>query len=114
MSLNDEFNKRLVKAVAKMKKGARNGIKLGAALIKAESQRRTPVDTGNLKAGHYTTFQTNGGLISAEVGTTAEYAIYVHEDLEANHKVGEAKFLENAIEAKRNEVAKVIKNQLSL
>lgn len=30
-------------------------------------------------------------------GTTAPYAIYVHEDLEAFHKVGQAKFLESVI-----------------
>lgn len=42
----------------------------------------------------------NGDLeeIEASVGFSAPYAIYVHENLEANHpNGGEAKFLENAI-----------------
>jgi len=34
---------------------------------------------------------------SVEFGFGAFYGIYVHEDLLANHKVGEAKFLEKAI-----------------
>ena len=33
-------------------------------------------------------------------GPAADYAIYVHEDLSAHHPVGEAKYLENAVEAK--------------
>lgn len=32
--------------------------------------------------------------VSVKVGYAASYAIYVHEDLEAYHKTGEAKYLE--------------------
>ncbi len=37
-----------------------------------------------------------------EIGCTAFYAIFVHENLEARHVVGEAKFLENAIRQELN------------
>lgn len=35
-----------------------------------------------------------GALPRVVVGYTAAYAVYVHEDLEARHPVGQAKFLE--------------------
>ena len=34
------------------------------------------------------------GKVSVVVGYTQNYAIYVHENLEAHHEVGQAKFLE--------------------
>lgn len=34
------------------------------------------------------------GNVSVSVGFTQNYAVYVHENLEAYHKVGQAKFLE--------------------
>lgn len=37
---------------------------------------------------------TKAGTASVIVGYTQEYAIYVHENLEAYHEVGNAKFLE--------------------
>lgn len=43
-----------------------------------------------------------------EVGFTAFYAIYVHENMEAKHPVGEAKFLEKAIARNQAQIVKVI------
>jgi len=37
---------------------------------------------------------------TATVGTNVEYAPKVHEDLDAYHKTGEAKFIENAFNEK--------------
>jgi hypothetical protein len=66
---------------------------LRKALVKAglflqrESQKLVPVQTGNLKATAYT---REVGLVGShkeavQVGYTAAYAIYVHENLEAAH-----------------------------
>ena len=68
-------------------------------IIVKEAQRRCPVDTGYLKA-HW--------MIRASRGVwfiifTADYAIYVHENLNVYHPIGEAKFLENAWNVKKNE-----------
>lgn len=43
--------------------------------IKGDSQRNTPVDTGRLRASTYTQLSNLRG----EVGTNANYDIYVHE-----------------------------------
>lgn len=53
-----------------------------------------PIDTGYLRKSG-TIIQSNNSVI---IGFYAPYAIYVHESLEAYHKVGQAKFLENAVQ----------------
>lgn len=68
-----------------------------------EAQRRTPVLTGALRdSGKVDLPQVSDQTISCQItfGTTepsSKYAIYVHEDLEAIHPTGQAKFLESVI-----------------
>jgi hypothetical protein len=66
-----------------------------------EAKERTPVDLGTLKGTVHVTGPTEQGdtIVTAIVagGPAAPYAIYVHEDLEAFHKVGQAKFIESVI-----------------
>lgn len=49
----------------------------------------------------------------AVVGYTAEYAVYVHENLEAFHPVGEAKFLEKPIRQYKRDMAKMIAREIA-
>lgn len=42
------------------------------------------------------------------VGYTAAYALYVHEDLEAHHPVGQAKYLEQPAREMRKELAVIV------
>lgn len=66
-----------------------------------EVKKRTPVDHGPLRASvHVVKPQRDGTRIWTRIacgGTAAPYAIYVHENLEAIHPVGQAKFLESVI-----------------
>jgi hypothetical protein len=65
-----------------------------------ESMRKTPVDTGALRASHTLKTKRRGNEISAVIGVggpAAPYSVYVHEDEDAHHPVGEAKFLESTI-----------------
>jgi hypothetical protein len=63
------------------------------------AKKKAPVDSGRLRAsGYVTPPEIEGGVVlNGEVGFSAEYAVYVHEKTEARHVVGEAKFLEKAI-----------------
>ena len=64
------------------------------------AQDRTPVKTGDLKAsGHLGEYVVSGYESSIPIifGIDLTYAIYVHENLEAHHDVGQAKFLESAV-----------------
>lgn len=47
------------------------------------------------------------------VGFTAPYAIYVHENLTARHRIGQAKFLEVAARKYQREIAEVVKRALA-
>lgn len=119
---NEEFNKNLTEAFKKMKKGMIKGLRLGVALVKSDSVKRAPVDEGNLKSSHYTSFQINKDNAVGEIGLTAKYAAAVHEITDPSSGVrrsgrdgkgnywdtGEPKFLENAIEDNKDNVMKLI------
>ena len=64
----------------------------------AVSKRRTPVDTGNLRAtGHTKLPKTRGGKTTVVLAYGTDYAVFVHEILSNFHRVGGAKFLESAV-----------------
>lgn len=46
--------------------------------------------------------------VYCDVGFTASYALYVHEDLNAYHKVGQAKFLEVPARELRGDLSNII------
>lgn len=73
-----------------------------AQIEMAEAKRRTPVDTGDLRgSGFVSKPEYNGRTVSVGMnfgGPAAPYAIYVHEDLEAFHRVGQAKFLSSVMD----------------
>lgn len=86
----------------------------GAALFfemgieQAEVIRRTPRDSGDLRS----TVRRVGPEVTADGrsvavwivagGPVAPYALIVHEDLEAYHAVGQAKYLESVIKESRS------------
>lgn len=66
-----------------------------------ECKRVTPVDTGNLRdtvmaVGPYEEGNKIFTLVVAG-GPAAPYALYVHEDLDAFHSVGQAKYIEQPL-----------------
>lgn len=73
----------------------------GQAII-GESRERVPVDTGALKNSGFVEIPVwvTPGLARVTVGfggPAAEYAVIVHEDLEAHHETGGPKYLESVI-----------------
>jgi hypothetical protein len=89
-----------------------------AQIEATESKKRTPVDTGNLRASTYVTEPIiDGDHISVSIvvgGVAAPYAVYVHENLEAFHEVGEAKFLESTLLESRQFIAARVAKRVSL
>jgi hypothetical protein len=87
-----------------------------------ESRKRTPVEFNTLRSSHVTErteWDGNTAYVRIVVGgPAAPYALYVHENLEAHHNVGQAKFLESTLNesapfiaarvAKRIEMAKLV------
>ena len=79
---------------AELKERMEEGLRAAGNKIVELSDENVPVDTGELIGSSYVEVSGN----ELEVGYTAEHAIYVHEDLEANHpNGGQAKFLEKAV-----------------
>lgn len=68
-------------------------------LVLNESAKQCPVDTGYLRGSRYAEEPVVvPGLVRAHIGYSAEYAWYVHEDLEAEHRLPtKAKFLEDPL-----------------
>jgi len=101
--------KNLHKEIARIKGATPAGLRLAAIIIKIESMKRTPVDTGDLRGSHYVAIDPSPRRTVAEVGVMQDYGIYVHENLSVNHPTGEAKFLEKAVGAKAREAAEAIR-----
>lgn len=80
---------------------AANALEAEAEIEMTEAKRRTPVDTGALRAsGHVGRAKRDAGEITVRLsfgGPSAPYAVYVHENLEAYHPTGQAKFLEGTL-----------------
>lgn len=81
---------------------ARDALREEAEIEMTEARARTPVDTGALRASGVVRPPETAVDGVAEVklvfgGPAAPYAVYVHEDMEAFHKVGQAKFLESTV-----------------
>jgi len=81
-----------------------------AEIVMTAAKELTPVDTGALRAsGHVQEPKIEGGTVSVELGfggPSVDYAEIVHEDLNANHAVGQAKFLEQPFMQMQPEIQK--------
>ena len=100
--------KALNKEIRAIEGRTKEGMAVAAHFVRRKSREGTPVDTGNLKGGHYVALGENRHGVVAEIGVTAKYAVYVHENLEANFTIGRAKFLEEAVVENKERIVKMI------
>lgn len=100
------------------------------AVMEGDAKELVPVDTGNLRDSGFTITTSlehlgpssevsgeaqalveEGGTINAVVGfggPSAEYAIVQHERTDYHHRIGQAKYLETAVNARVEEIAPTI------
>lgn len=83
-------------------------LKRAGLFLRRESQKLCPVRFGKLKGSAYTRSMGSGFKTAVEVGYTANYAVYVHENLNARHENGQAKFLEHPAREKKHLLADII------
>lgn len=93
--------------------------------IMAQAKELVPVDTGNLRAsGHVRLPEARQSAVSVQLGfggpagagTNAEdvgYAVIVHEDLNAFHEVGTAKYLEMPVSQAKRGLSKRIADHVA-
>ncbi len=104
----DEVLRNLTKEIKGIKNRSLPGLKAAGFKVQREAQKRVPVDTGNLK-GSARTDTLSKAPPAVAVSFGAAYAIFVHENMEANHPVGEAKFLENAVRDLKDEIVDTVR-----
>jgi hypothetical protein len=96
----EEMKARLLRLAAEAPKEVGRALYEEAKIEEKESRERTPVLTGALRASHETSKPRIDRDISVTIrvgGPSAPYALPVHENLDAFHKVGQAKFLESTL-----------------
>lgn len=96
--------------------GAERGLKQGGLFLQRVSQKIVPVDKDILKPSADTR-NVGGKGFDADivVSFSTEYAVYVHEDLQAKHKTGkQAKYLEEPARTKRGEIIRIIREEAKL
>jgi hypothetical protein len=78
----------------------------GAQEVHRDAATITPVQFGHLKDSYVVDKpKIRGNRLRVLVGYSANYALWVHERTELNHKVGDAKFLTRAIDQQMGDFA---------
>jgi len=117
----DDLNRQLQKIAKTAPVAVRRASFAGGLVIQRASQENTPVEYGNLKGSAY----TQRTQLGAEVGHTAAYALFVHENMEQVLKgeprpsglgtywnPGGPKFLERAVNENAEEVRDIVEAYL--
>lgn len=80
------------------KKEVEEALQVEALIELNEAKMRVPIDTGVLFDSGFVDYpKWSGDKVSVQIGFSASYAVYVHEDLQAFHRNGRAKFLESTL-----------------
>lgn len=95
-----------------------NAVYVEIEIETTEAKRRTPVKTGALRSTIHQEgpFREDRRVWSSIVagGPAAGYAVIVHEDLTAFHKVGQAKYIESVIMESRPSMAARVAKRIDL
>jgi hypothetical protein len=109
----DGVRSELLRLARDFKKSAERSLYKFAQIEMREMKKRVPVDTGTLRdSGTVDEPKWSGNNLSVDLGfggAAEDYAIVVHEDLEAFHPVGQAKYVESVL----NESAPYLASRLA-
>ena len=115
---SEDVRRKLANLASKMPNEVGRALYQEAEIEKTESMERTPVQYGALRGSHEVGRPVQEGRdISVTIavgGPSAPYCISVHENMEAYHKVGQAKFLESTILESRAFMANRIARRIDL
>lgn len=98
----------LMRHLSAVQRAAEAALYQGGSIIMTEAKQRAPLDVGTLRNSGYVTLprtDSEGTFVEVGFGGAAKaYAVKQHEELSYRHDVGEAKYLERAINATEKEV----------
>jgi len=104
----DEMTANLKRIGASAHEQTKTALEAEATRLLDEAKSRTPVDTGALRDSGRVTLVESGTTVKATISfgdEAVDYAVEVHENLEAHHETGEAKFLEKTMNEESVNVA---------
>jgi hypothetical protein len=113
-----EMRANLRKAAQRAPKVVGRAMRYETEIEATESKRRTPVDTSALRntiraiGPEFEGNRISTAIVAGDVSVT--YAWIVHEDLEANHKVGQAKYIESTINESAPYMARRVSNRINV
>ena len=100
----------LRKHIIKSNRNLTIGLMRGGLFLQRESMKIVPVDKNVLRPSARTRKTGTATRPEVTVSYGTNYAVYVHEDLNARHKSGKsAKFLEKPAREKAHEIARIIR-----
>lgn len=109
---------RLLAVADKVPNAAGAALYAEAEIEMKEAKRRTPVATGALRASGYVDqpniSRGDINVILGFGGAARAYAIEVHENLEAWHRVGQAKYLESVLWESEPHMLKRVARRLNI
>ena len=112
----DKVGANLNKEILKIKGRSMKGLIEAAAFIRRDMEQtdpKIPVDTGNLRASWFTTtIRQTVNIFGVLMGFTANYAVWVHEMVDAVFKRpgAGAKFFEYALKRNKQKILEIIRN----
>lgn len=106
------MSRRMLKLAALAPSSAAIALNEVAEETMTDSKEHTPVEFGVLKGSGHVFQHATPARMEAKLAYGTEYAIYVHERTELRHEVGEAKFLENALNRTSSTIAKRITSKM--
>ena len=133
-----EVQQALLNTKIKGYKGLKTGLKKAGLYLQRESMKLVPIQTGNLRGSADTQMSGSGKSVAATVSYATEYAVFVHENLEAKHGAAfnaayaeeiaaaraghpyyfkrgpkqQAKFLEQPLREKQKQLVQIVENEL--
>jgi len=109
------FLRAIGKAKSKDAIAVAEGLEKAANVILKKSQIYVPVESGDLKKSGHVEVEGKGMGAKATVVYDADYAVFVHEDLEAKHTPPTcAKYVERAVRETRGTTASICKRELEI
>lgn len=95
------------------------GLFRAAILVRRDMEKtepKIPIDTGNLRASWFTTMTRTPLGPSMTLGFSANYAVFVHENMEANFKRPGSgpKFFEKALQRNHSKILAILKNNTQI
>ena len=123
LTLASDIAKAINQEVARIRGRTEEGLRKAAEMVKERAQALTPIDTTALRESAYVEIIQQPSGPAAEIGFARPsapsfdpkrkkpeaYAVYVHENMEAHHPHGQAKFLEEALKRSERDIIETVK-----